>query len=95
MELIVRDSKKIDFFRKREEKASALKSAQERLAEHKNRSVNSIYPIEIYESPKLMYSCELLEDVIKAKTSLDVMDMVIDGLMRERISILEDLISSS
>jgi len=97
MELSIRDPKKIDFFKKRADKELALKNAQERLAEHKSRSVNSIFPSEIYESPKLMYSCEyirLLEDVIKAKTSLEVMDMVLEGLMRERIAILEELASA-
>lgn len=98
MEIAIRNSKKTDFFKKREEKERCLKEAIERLNEHKKRNVDEVYPRDIYDTisnPKIMYSIEyiqLLENVVKAKTSLEIMDMVLEGLLRERISILEELV---
>jgi cell fate (sporulation/competence/biofilm development) regulator YmcA (YheA/YmcA/DUF963 family) len=96
MELSIRNTQSVDFFKKREEKNHALQEARKRLEEHKKQSAETLYPSSIYESSSLMYSCEyiqLLENVIQAKTSLEIMDMVLDGLIRERIKILEDICS--
>jgi hypothetical protein len=93
-------NKNIDFFRKREEKESNLKEALINLEEFKKRTPESVYPQDIYGSvmnPKIMYASEytrLLETAVRAKTTLEIMDLVLEGLMRERISILEDILKS-
>ena len=95
MEIAIRDKKKVDFFKKREEKEQILKEAMIRLEEHKRKTPESVYPSSIYGNSKIIYSCEyiqLLENVIKAKTSLEVMDLLVESLLRERISILEEIL---
>jgi hypothetical protein len=99
MELIRHEQKRIDFFTKRDQKEKALKEATERLEEFKKCTPEAMYPIQIYgeiTNPKMLYFAEysrLLESVIRAKNSLEVMDIVLEGLMRERIAVLEDLVS--
>jgi hypothetical protein len=99
MELIRHEQKRIDFFTKRDQKEKALKEATERLEEFKKCTPEAMYPNQIYgeiTNPKLLYFAEysrLLETVIRAKNSLEVMDIVLEGLMRERIAVLEDLVS--
>ena len=34
---------------------------------------------------------QLLESVVRAKNSLEVMDIVLEGILRERIAVLEEL----
>lgn len=98
MELSIVSPTKNDFFTKREEKERALKEATDRLEEFKKRAPGSMYPKEIYGpvmNPNIMYASEyirLLENAVRAKKSLEIMDMVLEGLMHERISILEDML---
>jgi hypothetical protein len=100
MELTVHDTQKIDFFKKRETKERDLERALARLEEHKSKSVETLYPAEIYAgmgNPRMLYYFEymkLLEDALRAKTSLEVMDMVFEGTVMERISIMEDFVKN-
>jgi len=99
MELSLRAPVRTDFFAKRDEKEQALKEAMGRLEEFKKRRPESLYPKEIYglvTNPSIMYASEyirLLEDAVRAKKSLEMMDIVLEGLMHERIKILEDLLN--
>jgi hypothetical protein len=88
---------KIDFFRKRDEKERELNEAMARLDEHKKHTPESVFPGSLYDAQNVMYSFEyirLLEAAIRAKTSLEVMDMVLENIMRERISILEKMLNN-
>jgi hypothetical protein len=97
MELIRHEQKRSDFFTKRDQKEKALKEATQRLEEFKKRKPDAAYPSQIYgDINTMLYYAEytqLLENVVRAKNSLEVMDIVLEGLMRERIAVLEDLIS--
>ena len=87
-----------DFFSKRDEREKALKDALDQLEEFKKRSPENVFPKEIYgvvTNPTMMYAAEyirLLEVAVLAKKSLEMMDVVLEGLMHERIKILEDLL---
>jgi len=98
MELSVLSPPKTDFFAKREEKERALKEAVEQLDEFKKRNPESLYPKSIYGivmNPNVMYASEyirLLENAVRAKKSLEMMDIILEGLMHERIKILEEFL---
>jgi hypothetical protein len=98
MELSIRSPVRTDFFAKRDEKERALKEAMDQLEEFKKRSPESLYPREIYgqvTNPNIMYASEyirLLEVAVLAKKSLEMMDIVLEGLMHERIKLLEDFL---
>ena len=100
MELTLHEPKKLDFFLKREEKEAGLKEAMRQLEEFKERNPESVYPREIYglvTNPNILYATEyirLLENALRAKKSLEMMDVVLEGLLHERINILEDLLKS-
>jgi hypothetical protein len=99
MELSVCAPARTDFFAKRDEREKALREAVERLEDFKKRSPDATFPKEIYgpvTNPNIMYASEyirLLEAAVLAKKSLEMMDIVLEGLMHERIKILEDLLS--
>jgi hypothetical protein len=93
MELVT--THRFDFFKKREEKERILKEALDALTEHKKRTAETVFPREIYETSRILYSAEhirLLENAIRAKTSLEVMDMALENMMRERIYLLEKML---
>ena len=96
MELIRHEKKRTDFFTKRDQKEKELKEAKERLEEFKKRTPESMFPLQIYgeiTNPTMMYYAEysqLLESVVRAKNSLEVMDIVLEGILRERIAVLEE-----
>jgi len=93
MELSVRSPVRTDFFAKRDERERALQEAVRQLEEFKKRSPDIVFPKEIYGPG--MYAAEyirLLEVAVLAKKSLEMMDVVLEGLMHERIKILEDLL---
>jgi len=98
MELSVRSPIRTDFFAKRDERERALQEAVRQLEEFKKQSPEGVYPKEIYgdvTNPNMMYAAEyirLLEVAVLAKKSLEMMDIVLEGLMHERIKILEDLL---
>jgi len=99
MELSVRtEVARTDFFSKRDEREKALKDALDQLEKFKKRSPENVFPNEIYgpvTNPTMMYAAEyirLLEVAVLAKKSLEMMDVVLEGLMHERIKILEDLL---
>jgi hypothetical protein len=97
MELSVYGPPKTDFLAKRDEKEREFKLALEQLEEFKKRSQESIYPKEIYGivNPKIMYNAEyirLLENTVRAKKSLEMIDIILEGLMHERIKILEEFL---
>jgi ABC-type uncharacterized transport system YnjBCD permease subunit len=98
MELSIRSPVRTDFFAKRDERERALKSAIEQLEEFKKRSPETVFPKDIYgqvTNTNILYASEyirLLEAAVLAKKSLEMMDIVLEGLMHERIKILEDLL---
>jgi hypothetical protein len=95
MELSLRAPVRTDFFVKREEKERALADAIQQLEAFKKRSPEAEFPKEIYGNSNIMYASEyirLLELTVRAKKSLEMMDVVLEGLMHERIKILEDLL---
>jgi hypothetical protein len=98
MELSVRAPVRTDFFTKRDEREKALQEAIRQLDDFKKRSPEGVYPKEIYgqvTNPNILYASEyirLLEAAVLAKKSLEMMDIVLEGLMHERIKILEDLL---
>jgi hypothetical protein len=95
MELSVVNQSRTDFFGKREEKERALQDAMTQLEDFKKRTPESIFPKNIYATQNIMYASEyiqLLECAVRAKKSLEMMDIVLEGLMHERIKILEDLL---
>jgi hypothetical protein len=95
MELSLVNQPRTDFFTKREEKERAFQEATQQLEAFKKRTPESLYPKEIYGTPSLMYSSEyirLLEATVRAKKSLEMMDIILEGLMHERIKILEDFL---
>lgn len=98
MELSLRAPIRSDFFAKRDEREKALHEAVSQLEAFKKRSPEAVYPKEIYApvtNPNMLYAAEyirLLEVAVLAKKSLEMMDMVLEGLMHERIKILEDLL---
>ena len=98
MELSLHTPVRTDFFAKRDEREKALREAVSRLEEFKKRSPDKLFPKEIYgpvTNPQMLYASEyirLLEAAVLAKKSLEMMDIVLEGLMHERIKILEDLL---
>jgi hypothetical protein len=98
MELSLHTPVRTDFFAKRDEREKAFQEALGRLEEFKKRSPESLFPREIYgavTNPNILYASEyikLLETAVLAKKSLEMMDIVLEGLMHERIKILEDLL---
>jgi len=98
MELSIRSPVRTDFFAKRDEREKALDMALSQLEDFKKRSPEAIFPKDIYgpvTNPNIMYASEyirLLEAAVLAKKSLEMMDIVLEGLMHERIKILEDLL---
>jgi hypothetical protein len=99
MELSIHtNASRADFFSKRDEREKALKDALYQLEEFKKRAPENVFPKEIYgavTNPAMMYAAEyirLLEVAVLAKKSLEMMDVVLEGLMHERIKILEDLL---
>jgi hypothetical protein len=98
MELSLHTAARTDFFAKREEREWALKEAISQLESFKKRTPESLYPREIYDTvtnPNIMYASEyirLLEAAVRAKKSLEMMDVILEGLMRERIKMLEELL---
>jgi len=98
MELSLRTPVRTDFFTKRDEREKALKDAMSQIDEFKKRNPESMFPKNIYgpvTNPNMMYAAEyirLLEVAVLAKKSLEMMDVVLEGLMHERIKILEDLL---
>ena len=95
MEISLRPSTRTDFFVKREEKERALADAIQQLDEFKRKSPETVFPKEIYGNSSLMYASEyirLLENSVRAKKSLEMMDIILEGLMHERIKILEDFL---
>jgi hypothetical protein len=93
MELSLRSPVRTDFFTKRDEREKALKTAIDQLEDFKKRAPEDVFPKEIYGPG--MYAAEyirLLEVAVLAKKSLEMMDVVLEGLMHERIKILEDLL---
>jgi hypothetical protein len=95
MEISLRSPVRTDFFVKREEKERALADAIQQLDEFKKKSPDTLFPKEIYGNSNIMYASEyirLLELTVRAKKSLEMMDVVLEGLMHERIKILEDLL---
>jgi hypothetical protein len=98
MELSLRAPVRTDFFAKRDERERAFKEALDQLEAFKKRSPEAVFPKDIYgtvTNPNIMYASEyirLLELTVRAKKSLEMMDVVLEGLMHERIKILEDLL---
>jgi hypothetical protein len=98
MELSIRSPVRTDFFTKRDEREKALQEAILQLEEFKKRSPETVFPKDIYgqvTNPNILYASEyirLLEAAVLAKKSLEMMDIVLEGLMHERIKILEDLL---
>jgi len=98
MELSVSAPVRTDFFAKRDERKKALNLSLEHLDAFKKRSPESLFPKDIYgivTNPNILYASEyirLLEAAVLAKKSLEMMDIVLEGLMHERIKILEDLL---
>jgi hypothetical protein len=95
MELSLVKQPRADFFTKREEKESALQEALKQIEEFKKKSPETVFPKEFYGNSSAMYASEyirLLEVAVLAKKSLEMMDIVLEGLMHERIKILEDLL---
>jgi hypothetical protein len=98
MELSIRSPVRTDFFAKRDEREKALNLAINQLEDFKKRSPDATFPKDIYgqvTNPNIMYASEyirLLEAAVLAKKSLEMMDIVLEGLMHERIKILEDLL---
>ena len=98
MELSLRAPIRSDFFVKRDEREKAYQEALNQLEAFKKRSPEAVYPKEIYgpvTNPNMLYAAEyirLLEVAVLAKKSLEMMDVVLEGLMHERIKILEDLL---
>ena len=93
MELSLRAPIRSDFFAKRDEREKALHEAVSQLEAFKKRAPEDIYPKAIYGPG--MYAAEyirLLEAAVLAKKSLEMKDMVLEGLMHERIKILEYLL---
>jgi len=98
MELSIRSPVRTDFFAKRDEREKALNMALSHLEDFKKRSPEAIFPKDIYgpvTNPNILYASEyirLLEAAVLAKKSLEMMDIVLEGLMHERIKILEELL---
>jgi hypothetical protein len=98
MELSVCAPVRTDFFAKRDEREKALNLSLEQLEAFKKRSPEAIFPKDIYgpvTNPNILYASEyirLLEAAVLAKKSLEMMDIVLEGLMHERIKILEELL---
>ena len=98
MELSIRSPVRTDFFAKRDEREKALNTALSQLEDFKKRSPDATFPKDIYgqvTNPNILYASEyirLLEAAVLAKKSLEMMDIVLEGLMHERIKILEDLL---
>jgi hypothetical protein len=98
MELSLRTPIRTDFFTKRDEREKAFKQAMDQLEVFKKRKPEDVFPKEIYgavTNPNMLYAAEyirLLEAAVLAKKALEMMDGVLEGLMHERIKMLEDLL---
>ena len=98
MELSLRSPIRTDFFTKRDEREKALKQAMDQLEAFKKRKPEDVFPKDIYgavTNPNMLYATEyirLLEAAVLAKKALEMMDGVLEGLMYERIKMLEDLL---
>ena len=93
MELSLRSPIRTDFFTKRDER-----EAMDQLEAFKKRKPEDVFPKDIYgavTNPNMLYATEyirLLEAAVLAKKALEMMDGVLEGLMYERIKMLEDLL---
>ena len=95
---------KWDYGKMREKREIALQDARKKLARHKalNGVRNAMYPeregnhySSLELSPDIRYANDyirLIEEVIKCKNELEIMDLSLEGLLLEKINILEELI---
>jgi hypothetical protein len=94
---------KWDYGKMREKREIALQDARTKLARHKalNGVRDALYPenkgpcYSLEMSPDVRYANDyirLMEEVIKCKKELEVMDLSLEGLLLEKINILEELI---
>ena len=92
---------KWDYGKLRETRELALQEAQMKLAQHKSLADkrDRMYPAHTYTlstgmTPDICYANEyirLLENVIKCKRELELLDLSLEGLLIEKINILEEL----
>jgi len=90
---------KWDYGKLRETRELALQEAQTKLAQHKSLSDKreKLYPVNAYPttmSCDVLYANDyirLLENVIKYKRELELMNLSLEGLLLEKINILEEL----
>jgi hypothetical protein len=94
---------KWDYGKMREKREIALQDARTKLTRHKalNGVRDTLYPelkgnpYSLELTPDICYAnnyIRLIEEVIKCKNELEVMDLSLDGLLFEKINILEELI---
>ena len=95
---------KWDYGKFREQKELALQDAQKKLMEHKKRTHRrkEMYPQyqyngiqRPYDNPDIRFAQDYiryLEDVLKCKRELDKYDMSFEGLLLDKIEILEKMI---
>lgn len=99
---------KWDYGKFREQKELALQKAQNRLILHKKLThgrkemyPQSIYPSSVnplqqyYDNPDIRFAQDysrLLEDVLKCKRELETLDISFEGLLLDKIEILEKMI---
>jgi hypothetical protein len=92
---------KWDYGKLRETRELALQEAQKKLSQHKSLADkrDKMYPTHLYThhpeiTPDIMYSNDyirFLENVIKCKRELELLDLSLEGLLLEKINILEEL----
>ena len=99
---------KWDYGKFREQKELALQDAQKKLMEHKKRThrrkemyPQSIYPNTVnqiqkqYDNPDIRFAedyVRYLENVLKCKRELEILDISFEGLLLAKIEILEKMI---
>jgi hypothetical protein len=73
----------------------------DQLEAFKKRKPNDVFPKKIYSAltnPDMLYAMEyirLLEVAVLAKKALEMMDSILEGLMHERIKMLEDILGNT
>lgn len=92
---------KWDYGKLRETRELALQEDQKKLSQHKSLADkrDKMYPAHLYThhpeiTSDIMYSNDyirLLENVIKCKRELELLDLSLEGLLIEKINILEEL----